>query len=222
MRALSTRIWSRALLALLGAVSFVAATAVGPPTASSTGASLSSSSQDNQASIEALQSGGYVIFFRHAATDLSLRDEEPINVADCTTQRNLTEEGRAQARRIGEGFRARGIPVGEVLSSEFCRALETARLAFGRAEARPELFNSWNMDPERREQATGWLRRLLTTVPEPGTNTVIVSHWGNLVDATYIPLDMEAEAAIFRPDGAGTANLRGRVLAAEWTGPAGP
>src|SRR4029450_13336468 len=75
-----------------------------------------------------------VVLIRHAATDMTQRDEMGAPLADCARQRNLTDEGRADARRINEVFRAGGVPVGRVLSSAFCRCLETARLAFGGAE----------------------------------------------------------------------------------------
>lgn len=73
----------------------------------------------------------------------------------CSTQRNLSEEGRRHARRIGEEFRKRQIPVGRVLSSPWCRCQETARLAFGTAEISGPLSNLFgryeNRDPQVRE-----------------------------------------------------------------------
>ena len=58
-------------------------------------------------------------------------DPPQFRLEDCSTQRNLSAEGRRQAQAIGEQFRARQIPVEQVLSSRWCRALDTARLAFG-------------------------------------------------------------------------------------------
>ena len=60
---------------------------------------------------------------------------------DCRTQRNLSDEGRAHARQVGEAFRAQGVPVAQVLSSPWCRCLETARLAFG---VSPEVSTALN------------------------------------------------------------------------------
>ena len=82
--------------------------------------------------VTALQGGGYVIYFRHAETDFSQTDTDTRNLADCSTQRNLIPEGRADARAIGQAFRALRIPVGRVLASKYCRTRQTARLAFGR------------------------------------------------------------------------------------------
>jgi broad specificity phosphatase PhoE len=62
-------------------------------------------------------------------------DPPDARLEDCSTQRNLDESGRAQARRLGEAFRAHNVAVGRVLSSPRCRCLETARLAFKEPEA---------------------------------------------------------------------------------------
>jgi hypothetical protein len=84
--------------------------------------------------VGALRRGGHFIYFRHGPTDASQRDSDPNNLANCATQRNLTEAGRAQARAIGEAFRTLGIPVGPVFTSEYCLAREYAQLAFTQAE----------------------------------------------------------------------------------------
>src|SRR5206468_1235478 len=81
-----------------------------------------------------LRDGGHVILLRHAATDRTFGDPPGFRLDDCSTQRNLIDEGRAQAKRLGAALRARAVPVGRVLSSQWCRCLETARLAFGRVE----------------------------------------------------------------------------------------
>src|SRR5215475_1556473 len=81
-----------------------------------------------------LRAGGQVIMLRHAGTIGTVGDPPGFQVEDCSTQRNLTEAGREQARKIGEAFRAREIPIARVLSSPWCRCLDTARLAFGRVE----------------------------------------------------------------------------------------
>src|SRR6266702_610012 len=78
-----------------------------------------------------LKSGGKVVLMRHAVTTPGAGDPEGMVLNDCSTQRNLTDEGRAHARRVGETVRARGVSVTQILSSPWCRCLETARLAFG-------------------------------------------------------------------------------------------
>jgi phosphohistidine phosphatase SixA len=81
-----------------------------------------------------LGGGGQIVLMRHATTSPGVGDPPGFRPAECATQRNLTDAGRDEARRIGAAFRARRVPVGRVLSSHWCRCLETARLAFGRAE----------------------------------------------------------------------------------------
>src|SRR5438132_1967615 len=82
---------------------------------------------------DALRAPGSVVVVRHAYAPGSF-DPPDAKLEDCSTQRNLDETGRAQARRLGEAFRAHSITVGRVLSSPRCRCLETARLVFGKVE----------------------------------------------------------------------------------------
>ncbi|HZX61552.1 MAG TPA: histidine phosphatase family protein, partial [Candidatus Methylomirabilis sp.] len=86
-----------------------------------------------------LRGGGQVVVMRHATTDPGVGDPPGFRIDDCATQRNLSEAGREEARRVGGAFRVRGVPIRRVLSSRWCRCLETARLAFGTAESWPPL-----------------------------------------------------------------------------------
>jgi phosphohistidine phosphatase SixA len=149
--------------------------------------------------LAALREGGFVIYFRHARTDFSQDDTDLSDLTNCATQRNLSSEGRAQARLIGEAIAALGIPVGEVLSSQLCRTRETAELAFGRATLTPNLtsFGTASSEAEEQERAAA-LRRILATPPARGTNTVLVGHLFNIQAAASIGL-AEGEAAIFSP-----------------------
>ena len=149
--------------------------------------------------LAALRQGGLVLYFRHARTDFSQDDTDLSDLSNCATQRNLSAEGRAQARLIGESIASLAIPIGEVLSSELCRTRETAELAFGRALPAPDLtsFGTAGSEAEEQERAAA-LRRLLATPPRPGTNTVLVGHLFNIQAAAGISL-AEGQAAIFRP-----------------------
>ncbi|MEA2514504.1 MAG: hypothetical protein QOJ59_3991 [Thermomicrobiales bacterium] len=155
----------------------------------------------DRALVGALRAGGYVIYFRHASTDFSQTDADRQDLADCSTQRNLDEAGSADARAIGTAFRALAIPVGDVLSSEYCRIRETAELAFGRVTPSRDLTSraSTTGEAERAERIEA-LRGLLSTPPPTGVNTVLVGHLFNLQDATGISI-AEGEAAIFLPQG---------------------
>lgn len=84
-----------------------------------------------------LKGGGQVVVIRHASTVSGFGDPPGYRLDDCATQRNLSDQGREEAERIGAAFRGRGVPVESVLSSPWCRCLETARLAFGSVRLRP-------------------------------------------------------------------------------------
>lgn len=146
-----------------------------------------------------LRKGGYVLYFRHTATDFSRDDARSRSEDDCDNQRPLTNEGRAQARAIGAAVRDLGIPVGKVLASPRCRTMETATLAFGRAE--PSM--SVRAGPARPESADRYseLRTLLSTPPERGSNIVIASHGNPFFGVAGPPYLAEGEAAVLRPLG---------------------
>jgi len=163
--------------------------------------------------LEALRDGGYVVYFRHANTDSATVDMSPVVLSDCTTQRTLSTTGQAQAQEIGQAFQQLQIPVGRVLSSPFCRTLETAQLAFGQAETDPSLENPQTaVDAADRETRTAGLRNLLSELPAPGTNTILISHVSNLIAATKVSI-AEGQAAVFQPDGSGGFTL---VTTIEW------
>ena len=165
----------------------------------------------------ALAQGGYVIYFRHADTGPAYL-EQGVDLKRCETQRNLNDNGREEAKLIGAQFRRLRIPVGEVLASEFCRCRETADLAFGRHKLEPMLTGvsrSAEAAP-RREQATAALKKMLAATPAPGTNTVLVSHGFNLLDAEGFHLGTQGEAAVYKPDGKSGYALVARLLPREW------
>ena len=92
---------------------------------------------EGRALVDALRRGGYVLYLRHTSTDFSQNDAAMTSYADCASQRNLTDAGRAEARAIAAGLRALRIPIGEVLASPYCRTMESGRLAFGKATPSP-------------------------------------------------------------------------------------
>jgi phosphohistidine phosphatase SixA len=166
---------------------------------------------------EALRGGGHIVYFQHGPTDPAQRDADPNNLANCATQRNLTEAGRAQAQEIGEAFRTLNIPVGPVLSSEYCRAQEYARLAFDKAEVAPGLVLPDPLTEEQKAQNTEALKDLLATPPPVGTNTVMVAHSPNIRLAAGVDLPVEGGAAVFRVGRGGAPTLVAGVLPGEWT-----
>ncbi|HEX6265612.1 MAG TPA: histidine phosphatase family protein [Burkholderiales bacterium] len=130
-----------------------------------------------------LEDGGRVILIRHAVTTPGSGDPPGMRLDDCGTQRNLSEEGRAHARRIGEEFRRRGIPVERVLSSPWCRCLETARLAFGKAEVSQPLSNLFGRY-ENRESQVQQMREIVKQ--EFKGNLVLVTHGSTILALTGV------------------------------------
>jgi len=163
--------------------------------------------------LDALRSGGYVLYFRHASTDFGQNDDLMTGYEDCSLQRNLTDQGRNEARAIGSAISALHIPIGDVLASPFCRTMESARLIFGRATATPAVRGGPANDDGGRYAE---LRRLLSTPVAPGTNRVIVSH-GNPYQAVVGPPYLaEGEAAVIRADAAKGFSVVARVRKDEW------
>lgn len=155
-----------------------------------------------------LRGGGQVVLLRHAATDMQQRDQMGAPLADCSRQRNLTDDGREDSRLIGEVFRARGLPVGRVLSSAYCRCLDTARLAFGRAEPWLALQQSLT-DNEVQAQRAAEIRAL-AGVPPTGGNLILVSHQSLIRVVTGIQI-AEGELLILTPRGGGVFDVAGRI-----------
>jgi virginiamycin B lyase len=180
------------------------------------GAAPSAAELTGPAIADALREGGYVIYFRHAATDFSQEDTDTRNLGNCRTQRNLNAQGRADARAIGRAFRRLRIPVGSVLASRYCRTRQTARLAFGRVRTTLDLTSLPSASTEReRNRRVSALRRLLGTPPRKGVNTVLVAHLFNIEAAANVSID-EGEAAIFEPRGRRRFRLVARVRPREW------
>jgi virginiamycin B lyase len=163
-----------------------------------------------------LRRGGYVLAFRHAATDFSMTDTTR-DLRDCSRQRNLTADGRREARSIGREFRRLGIPVGRVLASPFCRTRETATLAFGRAVPSRALLSAEFFEGERAgERQPARLRELLVTPPRRATNTILVSHNFSIDDATGESV-AEGEALIVTPgQGRRGFEVVSRLEVGEW------
>ncbi|MFN2350157.1 MAG: histidine phosphatase family protein [Thioalkalivibrio sp.] len=149
--------------------------------------------------LEQLRAGGLVIYWRHTITDRSRRDQDLSDMGRCEVQRVLSNAGKAQAQAIGEALAGLDVPVGEVITSPFCRNVESARLAFGRYEVNNDLFN-WPPAPAaRKPQLIEALRTMLATPPtDPQTNTVLVGHNLNIRQATGLRIE-EGEMAVFRP-----------------------
>ncbi len=165
--------------------------------------------------LNALRQGGYVIYFRHAATDFSQNDEQMSGFEDCARQRNLTDAGRADARAIGAAIRSLGVPIGEVLASPFCRTRETAELIFGRATISTAVRGGpANAEGGRYDE----LRGLLTRPVSPGNVNLVISSHGNPYTAVVGPPYLaEGEAAVIQPMGSNGFRVVARIKKDEWS-----
>jgi broad specificity phosphatase PhoE len=150
----------------------------------------------------ALTTPGSVVVLRHSYAPGSF-DPPDARLDDCSTQRNLDETGRAQARRVGEAFRQRNISVGRVLSSPRCRCLDTARLAFGKVEPWDVLQGALR-DAELRRRLVIPVRQTIAAHGD-GPPLVLVTHGSVVSDLTGLDIRMGAFVVLRRgADGAHT------------------
>ncbi|ULL01287.1 histidine phosphatase family protein [Bradyrhizobium sp. I71] len=181
--------------------------------------------------ISSLKQGGYVLIFRHTATDDSQKDVYPFKFDDMSAQRQLSDKGRDMARQIGAAIREQAIPIGEVYTSRLNRAVEAGRLISGR-EVRPvdALTDSSNASASGMANPTGAnakagqaVRQLVDAPPTAGTNTFLVTHKTNIADAFGKEAGdvQEGEAFIYKANGSGPATFAGRIKLADWNAKAG-
>jgi phosphohistidine phosphatase SixA len=132
---------------------------------------------------DALRGGGVAALIRHARAP-GTGDPPGFVLTVCATQRNLSDEGRAQARRLGEQFSGERVAVGRVLSSRWCRALDTARLAFGeRTEPFPPLDSFFANRTDEPAQSDA-MRTLLADWRTRADALVCVTHQVNITALT--------------------------------------
>lgn len=202
---------SRMLPALLLVLSLGAGAAAAEPQGELHGAAL----------IAALRAGGHTLYFRHAATDWSQQDsvEQAGDWTSCDPARfrQLSDQGRATARAIGAAMRALAVPVARVLASPYCRTVQTAELMdLAPVETTDAVINMRVASYFGGRQAVlATAQALLQTPPPMASNTLVVAHGNVARDATPVYPD-EAEAVIFRPDGAGGFHFVGRLSPTDW------
>jgi phosphohistidine phosphatase SixA len=177
-----------------------------------------------RAAFNNLKQGGFVVVIRHGKTNAVAgmsEDKSPLDLSNCADQAMLSETGRDQARAIGKAFTSAGIPVGKVVASGFCRAIEMARLAFGKAETSDALLLQNFVPvagapvPPSWPQRVAMMKQMVASPPEPSTNTILVTHFPNVKAALGVEIDF-GDAVIVRPDGQGGSRLIARISASEW------
>lgn len=160
-----------------------------------------------------LAAGGCAVLLRHAQTVAGIGDPPGYRLDDCATQRNLSEAGRAEARRFGAAFARRGQRVDDVLSSRWCRCLETARLAFPRHDVRVfEPLNSFFDERHRRDAQTAALRQHIAAIAAPRV-LVMVTHMVNIAALTGQSVAM-GEALVVGAGPSGAVDILGRLATA--------
>jgi phosphohistidine phosphatase SixA len=174
--------------------------------------------------LDKLRLGGYVIVLRHGVTNSEVAGKDPMSNPNWRSivERQLTEEGRAQAIEIGKGLRDLGIPVSAVVTSPLQRAVDTARLlGFGKVRIDPDLGEAGPaVSPDENERRANVLRDLVGFHKAADGNLVIVTHKPNLVEAFGKDWAnvREGEASVFEPDFAGSGyKLVARVPADQWS-----
>lgn len=151
----------------------------------------------------------HVVLLRHALAP-GVGDPANFRLEDCSTQRNLSAEGREQAIRIGAAFQQRQIPVAKVLSSQWCRCLETARLMnIGRVEPFPAL-NSFFNDRSKQSKQTNQVREFISQQDSPGV-VVMVTHQVNITAITNI-VPESGEAVVLKLNDADQIEVIGRLI----------
>lgn len=165
---------------------------------------------DTRSPLTALSESGYFAMVRHALAPGG-GDPKGFTLGDCSTQRNLNDVGRAQARRIGETFRAAGITQARVFTSQWCRCRDTAAgMALGPAVELPAL-NSYHREPSQKDKRFTALRAWLAAQPL-GRPTVLVTHYTLISGLVGVAL-RPGEIAIVRRDGNGRFTVVATVAA---------
>src|SRR5258707_8824001 len=171
--------------------------------------------------VRALRAGGLVIVVRHGATFPDQADTDPLNFENIAAQRNLNDKGKALAKAFGDALRQVRIPVGKVYTSKYNRAYETAVIAgFKDIEKTADLTEGGLVvSPNENSRRVEAFHQMLGTAPKPGTNTILITHKPNILDALGKDwFDVkEGEASIFRPEN-GSYKLLARVQMDEWSG----
>jgi len=179
-----------------------------PPIANAESSAPSASAQlQGPPLLAALKRGGYVVYFRHTATDFSKNDSAMKGFDDCENQRLLSEQGRRDAIAIGQRIRALELPVGEALASPFCRTMDHARLMLTNVTPRNEVRETQNGD-------YAGLKQLLAT-PVARGNRWIVGHGIPFRAVAGAPHLAEGEAAVIRPGTTGWTVVA-RLAVADW------
>lgn len=168
-------------------------------------------SADETAAWAALRAGGHAALIRHASTEPGLGDPPGYRLDDCATQRNLSAQGRDEAKRLGERLRAEGVKIEKVYASPWCRCRESAQIAFGKAEEW-EALSSFFDAPAREPGLSGRVKNRIGTYStrRPEGTVVMVTHHVNILALTGLAVGT-GEIVVARPDGCCGLKVVGRI-----------
>ncbi len=170
--------------------------------------------------IAALQGGGHVIYIRHAQTESDYADQVTADPENCATQRVLSRTGWQQALHIGAMFDGHSIPTSDVIASQYCRAWQTAGLAFGTYTETPAL----NFEPAEDytdAQFEAMRMRVEPLIAAPlaeGTNRIIVGHDDPFEAVTGIYPEPQGVAYVLRVED-GQISVVGSIAPDAWPQP---
>lgn len=171
-----------------------------------------------QAIAQVLRQGGYAIYLRHGRTQYDQLELERNNrrngsfdLANCSTQRQLSDEGRAELAVAGQQFRAAGLALDLRWSSRYCRAVESAKFFVDNAQPMESLSGEGEvgLNPANKERT----RRVFSQVPAAGKNNFYMAHGGIFWEATGFTIQ-EAHAVVLDPRNLGV--IVARIAPAQW------
>lgn len=166
-------------------------------------------SADEAAAWDALRAGGHVALMRHTDAPGGTGDPPGFKLDDCATQRNLSAEGRADAAAIGARVKGEGAAFERVLSSPWCRCLDTAKLMdVGPVEAEQTFSNAFVLS-EQRDALTAGARAIVQAWRGPGT-LLVVTHGAN-IRALIGTSPAQGEIVVVRAGPGGSIEPVGRI-----------
>ena len=174
---------------------------------------MAGSANADEAAWRALESGHAIVLLRHAVTESGIGDPPEFTIGKCDTQRNLSEQGRRDASRIGEAFKRRKIPLSDVLSSRWCRCIDTATLAFGRATPVPMLDSMFNEEDKARVRKVKLVQDVIMERRRAGQatgNLMLVTHQQNILAITGVS-PASGEMIVTEADSKGHLHVVGRI-----------
>ena len=170
--------------------------------------------------LKKLKKGGMVVYLRHTTTEVDYADQaDPeLDLNDCSTQRKLSEQGIAEAEIIGAGFEANDIIIGKVITSDYCRAKDTAEIAFDRIDEVNSDLNFLPFEDYTQEQLNTYHDRVAPMLSEgvEGGNKVIVGHDDPFEGATNIYADPQGTAYVLEPKNGDSYNIIARLEPNDW------